>query len=280
MQIFKYLHGLLPRGTAILQPVTERGRERPVLRNVECHLVEHCNLACKRCGHFSPLAPKHEADPTAFERDLRQLAIHLDVARIRLMGGEPTLHSNPMAFVNAAHAVFPKADLRVATNGTRLKAMPNAFWEACRRANAAIDLSLYPVMDKAGPAIEAICAREGVKLNLYRKPEFFSWINPRGDSEPRRAMTYCRSLFYCPFLKDGRLYVCALPSNMPYYNQRFGQSIPTDPGIDIYESGLDGHRILERLNTPVATCRFCTCAVQMHQWENDKNPRVEDYFVS
>jgi hypothetical protein len=280
VRIFEYFRGFSPPRSAYAQP-TDENREKPVLRYVECHLVEHCNLSCKRCGHFSPLAPKHEADPAALERDLRQLAIHLDVARIRLMGGEPTLHSNPAAFVNAAHAVFPKAELRVVTNGTRLKAMPNAFWEACRRANAAIDLSLYPVMDKGRPAIEEICAREGVKLNVSRQSEFLSWINPRGDSDPSRAMADCRSLFYCPLLKDGRLYVCVLPKVVPYYNHRFGQSIPTDGGIDIYEPDLDGHKILERLNTPVETCRFCDLgARQMHKWENDKNPRVEDYFVS
>jgi hypothetical protein len=25
---------------------------RPVLANLEYHVVEHCNLTCKRCGHF------------------------------------------------------------------------------------------------------------------------------------------------------------------------------------------------------------------------------------
>lgn len=253
---------------------------KPILRNVECHLVEHCNLACKRCGHFSPLAAPQEADIEEFERDLRQLATHLTIERIRLMGGEPTLHSNPTAFVEIAHAVIPQADIRIATNGTRLKAMPAAFWEACRRTAAAIDLSIYPPMDKAVAAIEAICGRERVKLNVFRKPEFFSWINPRGDSEPARAMAYCRSLFYCPYLKSGRLYVCVLPAVFHYYNQRFGKNIPIDAGIDIYDPALDGQKILERLNKPVETCRFCTCAVQIHRWENEKNPQAGDYAVS
>ena len=252
----------------------------PILRNMEYHLVEHCNLSCKRCGHFSPLAQPEEADPEDFKRDLRQLATRFsNIQRIRLMGGEPTLHSNPMAFVDAAHDVFPNADLRIATNGTRLKAMPEEFWAACRRANVTLDLSLYPVMDKAGPGIEELCSQHGVKLKVFRKHSFFSWINARGDSDPVRAMANCRSHHYCPFLKNSRLYVCVLPAVVGYYNKHFGQSIPDDPGIDIYDPALDGEQIIRRLNTPVETCRFCACAWPMHPWENEPDARIEDYHV-
>ena len=49
----------------------------PTLRYVEYHLVEHCNLSCQRCGHFSPLAKPGFSDPEAFARDLRQLGFEV-----------------------------------------------------------------------------------------------------------------------------------------------------------------------------------------------------------
>lgn len=36
-------------------------------------IVDHCNLNCKCCGHFSPLAPKGFLDINTFERDLKRL---------------------------------------------------------------------------------------------------------------------------------------------------------------------------------------------------------------
>jgi hypothetical protein len=256
-------------------------RPKPGLRHVQYHLVEHCNLDCKRCGHFSPLAAHHEADPEEFERDMRQLATRFaNIEKIHLVGGEPTLHPKPEAFVDAAYTVFPKSDLRINTNGIRLKIMRDGFWDACRRANVTLEVSLYPVMEKAYPALEVLCERHRVKLALNHKQSFHAWINPRGDSDPARAMAYCRSMFYCPFLKNSRLYVCNLPATIDYYNDRFGRSIPGDAGIDIYDPALDGHQILEKLHTPVETCRFCSCAIKHHPWERAPQPRVEDYEAS
>jgi hypothetical protein len=253
-------------------------RPRPVLPYVECHIVENINQESNRCGHFSPLAGPQEADPVAFERDMRQLASRFaNIKNIRLMGGEPTLHPKLELFVEAARAAFPNADLRIVTNGLRLKIMHEGFWETCRRANVELDLSLYPVMDKAFPTLEQLCEQKGIKLNVVRQTSFMAFVNPKGDSNPAESMTYCRKMFYCPFLKNSRLHVCALPAVIGYYNDRFGQSIPGDAGIDIFDTALDGHQILERLQTPVATCRFCSCSWSSHPWERASNPSVKDY---
>jgi hypothetical protein len=62
-----------------------------------------------------------------------------------------------------------------------------------------------------------------------------------------------------------------------YYNEKFDRSIPRDAGIDIFDPALDGHQILDRLNTPVATCRFCACSLSAHPWKSVRNPKVENY---
>ena len=38
-------------------------------------IVDHCNLNCKGCGHFSPLASKSFLDLETFENDLRRLIV-------------------------------------------------------------------------------------------------------------------------------------------------------------------------------------------------------------
>src|SRR5438105_4505301 len=219
----------------------------PTLRYVEYHLVEHCNLSCQRCGHFSPLAKPAFSDPEAFGRDLGQLATHFStIERIRLLGGEPLLHPTPEAFVDMAHAIFPNSDLRIVTNGTLLKSMRDSFWEACRRADVTLDFSMYPIMEKGRTQLEEICARERVKINVNRYTAFLAGINPHGDSDPDKSMKYCRKQFYCPFLSNSRLYVCVLPATVHYFNDKFNRAIPDDPG--------------STFSTPRSTdIGFCSC---------------------
>ena len=253
----------------------------PVLRYVEYHLVEHCNLTCNRCGHFSPLAKPAFADPLAFTRDLRQLASHFsNIRQIRLLGGEPLLHPTPEAFLETAHDVFPGADLRIVTNGTLLRSMTDQFWKVCRKTGTQLDFSLYAVMEKGRDVVEALCAKHAVTVHVNRTTSFMAGINPRGDSDPHESMRYCRSLFYCPFLHNSRLYVCGFPATVHHFNDKFDRSIPTDPGIDIFDSTLDGHKILERLETPVDTCRHCSCLYESHPWEPIRFHRASDYEVN
>src|SRR5438046_9691040 len=112
----------------------------PRLRYVEYHLVEHCNLSCQRCGHFSPLAKPGFSDREAFARDLRQLATHFSrIKEIRLLGGEPLLHPTPEAFVDIAHVILPNSDLRIVANGTVLTSTRDSIWQECRRAEATVE---------------------------------------------------------------------------------------------------------------------------------------------
>ena len=42
---------------------------------IDIHLVEHCNLNCFCCNHFSQLADEEYTDLASFEKDMKQLAL-------------------------------------------------------------------------------------------------------------------------------------------------------------------------------------------------------------
>ena len=64
-------------------------------------IVDHCNLNCKGCGHFSPLASKSFLDLETFENDLRRLNELLDgeIYCFEIMGGEALLHPQLEKFI-------------------------------------------------------------------------------------------------------------------------------------------------------------------------------------
>ena len=88
-------------------------------------------------------------------------------------------------------------------------------------------------------------------------------------------MEVCREKFYCPFLREGKIYLCALPALSHHYNDYFGKNMPADGSIAIHDQQLTGEAILKQLNTPAAICRYCTCdGTQVYPWDvSDKNER-------
>ncbi len=252
----------------------------PDLRYIEYHLTDHCNLNCRGCGHFSPFAPETFANPDQFEIDISRLSkLFTNIFKIRLMGGEPLLHPEPESFMLIARKYFPQSDIRIVTNGTLLKAARSEFWKACRDANITIDISLYPPLQKLRHYFEKLCTSHHVRCNISPVNDFLLFFNTKGSSLPEEAMSSCRSLFYCPFLHNSRLHVCAASVMARYYNERFGHQIDTDIGIDIFAHDISGEKILELLSMPVATCAFCQSNYQVVQWEQapPSKHRTQDY---
>jgi molybdenum cofactor biosynthesis enzyme MoaA len=74
--------------------------QKPELKYLELHLTDHCNLNCKGCGHYSPIAQENFASFVEFKKDMLRLG-HLfrNIQIIRLMGGEPLLHPDVAFFL-------------------------------------------------------------------------------------------------------------------------------------------------------------------------------------
>lgn len=248
-------------------------RELPYL---ELHLVDHCNLHCRGCGHFSSLANATFGDLAQTAADLRRMAaLFRNVRQLRLMGGEPLLHPEAAEFIAIARTCFPQADLRFVTNGILLPKAPARFWEVCRGTRAVIDLTVYPPFEARRTEWRQLCERERVALNDSPPLDtFHSHMNLKGDTPPLRAFRSCRSRFYCPFLQAGRLYLCGMPALIHYFNAKFDARIPAAEGIDIHAPGLTGRKMLRRLNRPVRTCAWCAETPVAFPWTR-RGPETE-----
>ena len=92
-------------------------------RFIEIDLTYRCNLKCRNCNRSCTQAPSNVEIPThAIESFIRKsLAMGIKWERIRLLGGEPTLHSCFFDVLERllAYKCYHNADLRlvVCTNG-------------------------------------------------------------------------------------------------------------------------------------------------------------------
>lgn len=249
---------------------------KPVLRYVEINLADHCNLNCKGCGHFSPVASEKFADLDQLATDLNRLSqLFSNIGQFRLMGGEPLLFSAVTEALAIPRRFFPHTDLRIVTNGILLPKMDQDFWRALKANDVVIDLTKYPItldLEK----IRGLAAEYGVRLEITECNKFFAGLKMTGDSDPHAAIKYCRTHFYCPFLQAGRLHVCCLPATVHHFNKQFNTSIPEDGGIDIHDHQMTGRLINSLLEQPVSTCNYCTATGYVtFDWKVSKKELAE-----
>lgn len=232
---------------------------KPELPYLELHLTDHCNLDCKGCGHFSPLAAPNFASIEQYRLDLSRLSqLFSNIRIIRLMGGEPLLHPEVIDFIAMTYRFFPHANIRFVTNGLLLTSVTDMFWIKCVETGTTIDLTLYPPLRPRAEQLRSLCRSKGVPLNTTEVEHFVSIMNPSGSSDQASSYKTCQSKSIAlPFLSNGRLYQCAEPALIHYFNDWFNYDIPADPGIDIHASFLSGHKILQRLDNSITNCKYC-----------------------
>ncbi len=252
------------------------------LQYVEVHLTDHCNLNCKACEHYCPLvdAPTF-TDIEEFTADMRELSSKVTVEKIRLMGGEPLLHPDVNSFITITRKYFRHSDIHLVTNGILLQKMSAGFWCTLRENDIFLDISKYPPLKDKYDFYRQLANENQVKLGYSKiADEFWCSLNPNGDSDANESFSNCWIMRNCHNLRHGRVMLCPEACYMDIYNKYFNENIPRDTGIDIYENS--GEKIVEYLNTPKETCRYCKPFGRIFEWgistkdktEWDANARV------
>lgn len=224
-----------------------------MINYIETHIVDHCNLGCKGCSHFSGLSPERFKNLAEFELDMKRLSAIEEVQIIRIMGGEPLLHPNFADFCMVAREYFPKADVVLVTNGLLIhRIVP--YIDEFNEAGIAVCMSDYGL--RAG--LDSV--RKLNRLYGHNKGQMYNIsLDLSGNQNPVRSFNYCdlaRNHWY--FLKDGRLYTCCVMANIDIFIEHFKVNMPyalDDVSIDIYTH--NAQEIESFLRTPHDACCYC-----------------------
>ena len=237
---------------------------RKLLRfNVD--IVDHCNLNCCGCGHFSPLAKKHFLPVDVFRRDIERLSAltYGVVERMEIMGGEPLLHPDIVDIITIARQNFV-GEINICTNGILIDKMPGIFFETCNKFKVTLAVTVYPIALDWGK-IAAICNKSGVTLTKVgtKGHEQRLWYKNHRDLTGSQNIVSnfvdCRWGNNCIILENGRLATCVMPFKTRYYNEFYhcnSFEISENDSIDIYSTdSID--EILSFLSKPIPCCRYC-----------------------
>ncbi|GHT52577.1 hypothetical protein FACS1894106_1590 [Spirochaetia bacterium] len=256
-------------------------QKRRSLLRFNIHLAEHCNLKCKGCEHFSPLAPETYLDIAVYERDCKRLSELTGgtVDMLELLGGEPLLHPEITHFLDMSRKYFPRGIIRILTNGILLLKMPEEFWQNCKKNEIEIHISIYTHIDRN--AISQLANKYGV-LVTWDFVDGVEWVRRPldldGKQKHEQSAKLCYQLNQCIQLVDGKLYTCARIAYIKYFNSTFNQHLQvTDADyIDIYKAKTIDE-IFDFLSKPMPFCRYCNIKKTLFglKWEISKKEMSE-----
>lgn len=253
--------------------------------NVSFHLTDECNLNCKGCWHFAPLAKRNAgfADIDEFERDVSRLAeiMQGEITLFSLFGGEPLLHPEAYRFPYIIKKYLPDTFVEILSNGLLIPKQEERFWNSCRENDVCLEWTRYPIGEKQNELIERSLRNAGIKYRIFNGAEAKCLTHDvidllaigdngqRGRNDARYQWLHCFRAGDCVQLKNHRLYACDKAANAPIFKEYFNLDIRCSAydGIDIYEA-KSKDEITKFLAKPIPFCRYCKVdqTTEGHKW--------------
>lgn len=256
----------------MLKDLTEmQSRTMPkAMLDYEVQLVEHCNLNCKGCSHFSPLANEEFLDVEEYEKDCTRLSELFggEASFIRLMGGEPLLHPEISRFLKITRSRFPNTVIDLDTNGILVLSMQENFWQAMRENKINLTITKYPIKINY-EVIKLKCEKEGVNFRFFDEQPVRDFTHLPLDVEGRQPIEKnflsCYLANSCHTLKHGKMYTCSTIPHIEHFNKYYKKDlkITNDDFINIYEV-KNKQEILDFFAKPVPFCRYCNVDKRMY----------------
>jgi organic radical activating enzyme len=221
-------------------------------------LTGHCNLNCKSCGAFCPVATEWYASIEEYNQDLQQLRRILPYIRvICLTGGETLLHPNIDSIIKSTRLFYKESHIIIQTNGILLSKMSAQFWNACRTAKIKINITVYPPFLNNYKQWIELCKENDIPVFYQKTFGFYRNIDFSGKSDIAKNSRTC-SFKEFPHLINGKIYKCSFVVNCKNLNSRFGLSIPDPYSTDIYQTKSTRQEIIQKLNKAIDTCAYCS----------------------
>ena len=251
----------------IIRKITQAARRWHQLRTMPLRLefvvTDYCNLNCRGCTHYSPLAIREFAPLEELEKTMAHLGRVCSggIESAYLIGGETLLYPHLNEAMEALRRHFPSSRLYIFTNGLMIPRMDDAFWAAARRLGFILAITRYPIKFDYDAAI-ALCAGKGVATEIFgdRADEgsFFRFaLDPAKRQNGRMAHFKCFNRGCVSVIGD-RVYPCSISACVGHLNKACGTDFRHEKGDFIRVADIKSAADIRRLrDNPVPFCGYC-----------------------
>ena len=230
---------------------------------IEIHLVDHCNLNCKYCSHFSSISDEWYLDPDQFDKDLSSINSKIlnSFTLVKLLGGEPLLHPRIIDIIKILRKYYHN-DVCITTNGILLKKMSKEFYDCCRENDIVIKYTEYPIGIDYEQLSKKIWDEHKVRMTKARPNALFTYktYDLSGSLRFRTQFRRCNGHhpMDCMQLCGTKLFYCYRIPYIDIFNKKFGTNITIDEKDYIDLSNVSSIKEIKSYrNTPKPFCRYC-----------------------
>lgn len=216
---------------------------------LEYHVTKSCNLTCASCNHYTHILKGYNKKPKELDFDLANWAPRLDVRTFHLMGGEPFVHKQLLAFCEIVRKHLATTEIFIYTNGLLIDRMPDLdlLGRRLSECNVGIKLTVHSQNAVYQQQIQKVYDilknwETSYGLSVIVRDQSNSWtrryfedtngvISPFNDKRPRQSWNCC----ICRTsrqLVDGKIYKCPQIAYLPYMKKLN----KTSPAFDRYLS--------------------------------------------
>jgi organic radical activating enzyme len=244
---------------------------------LEYHLTNHCNLNCKGCAHFAPLADPWFADLDSFKKDLTRLTSKVVIDGLILFGGEPLLHPQINDFVQVARELLPTAQISVLTNGVELLKKIPLIKDTFKNNNIIVDVTSYPIDVNYKLALKLL-ETFGIKYKIYNDLEPVKTLRHHRLSHERQKNEWNCLMINSKSvqLKEGKLYLCPIQAYIDIFNKYFNENyhVTEDCYLNIYDDITDDDIVNMYFNKN-SFCEYCREPIEGNTYSTSRREKQE-----
>lgn len=237
---------------------------------VEFYITNVCNLSCRGCNRFNDLNFKGHQRWADHVDAYEAWSKRLDLPRIVIIGGEPTLNPDLELWAMNLRRLWPDSVIMIQTNGTYQRPEHLTFWDKYRVGfglslhDPAIAEELKTKWRNYAGEIEAYVFHQNT---VIKQDNHFILHN----SDPKKAFAAC-DMKHDHTMYQGKLYKCPAMSNLPDFDQQFDLRLDDRQSELLYSyQPLAADCPEEELQQFVATkdqhiaqCEFCPQDLRWH----------------
>lgn len=230
---------------------------------LEFVVTDYCNLNCRGCTHYSPLAAREFASLEQLEQSMSRLSSICDdkVKNVYLIGGETLLYPRLTEAMEALRKYFCSQRLFIFTNGIALPKMDDNFYNTAKKLGFVIAVTRYPIKFDYDKVIEDVRAR-GVEVEVYgdrsMTDSFFRFaLDPKGKQNGLISHFKCFNRG-CMSIVGDKLFPCSISACVGHLNKACNTDFRHLEGDYLHIPSIKSYSQIQRLrDRPVPFCRYC-----------------------
>ena len=242
---------------------------------LELHVTDHCNLNCKSCSHYAPIADEFYISLEKLKKYYNTIKNHglVFFSTLRLMGGEPLLHPQITEILELSRTYFSNINIVLVSNGIILKEMPQNFWDVCQRNNIIISITKYPISINYIELMSFVKS-QNIQITFYGDniaPNFRHIVlDDKGKQNPWKNyfMCHCGGIYLQ--LRDGKIYSCSQSAYIGIINKYFDAKFKHESNDYLLLSQIKSIKEIKKyILKPKSFCRYCNLKMTTlkNQWE-------------